>query len=140
MPFLVFLRISNTKIDRLPSWFMRLKSLQSIEANGSPCFIKDPKREQPASHHHTTLVDISAARILEFVANGGDWTQASELPDHLAEKVMYSRPTRHGKLRILRNNYAGEKIFAFEEILMSDVMASAWQLLKRKNRKRQLEN
>jgi hypothetical protein len=137
MPLLVFLRISNTNIHHLPAWFVRLKSLQSIEANGSPCFIKDPQRDRPVSHHHPTLVDISAARILEFIANGGDWTQASELPDHLVEKVMCSRPTRHSKLQLMRNNYAGVKMFAFHGVLMSDLMNSRWQLLK--TRKRQLE-
>ena len=136
----MFLRISNTNIHHLPAWFVRLRFLQSIEANGSPCFIKDPKRDRPASHRHTTLVDISAARILEFIANGGDWTQASELPDHLVEKVMYSRPIRHRKLQLLRNNYAGEKMFAFQGVLMSDLMSSRWHLLERKNRKRRLEN
>jgi len=135
LPFLVFLRISNTNIDRLPGWFLKLKSVQSIEANGSPCFIRDPKRDRPTSHHHATLVDISAARILEFIANGGDWTQTSELPDHLAERVMHSRPTRSNALQLLKNNYAGEKTFMFEGVRVSDLMLSHWKPLDRKIRK-----
>jgi hypothetical protein len=101
MPFLVYLRISNTNIDCLPAWLAKLKHLMSFEVKGSPCLVKDHKRYKPQTHHHTTLVDTAAARILEFIANGGDWTETTELPDHLTNKVLYSHYTQFRQHQLL---------------------------------------
>jgi hypothetical protein len=128
MPFLVYLRISKTNIDCLPAWFTKLKHLKSFEVNGSPCHVRDPRRYKPQSHHHTTLVDTAAARILEFIANGGDWTETAELPDHLANKVLYSHYTQSRQHQLLRH-YAGDKTFSFEKVDGSDLPPSPWEVL-----------
>lgn len=73
----------------------------SFELKGSPCLVRDRKRYKPQTHHHTTLVDTAAARILEFIANGGDWTETAELPDHLTNKVLYSHYTQFRQRQLL---------------------------------------
>jgi len=135
MPFLVFLRISNTDIGFLPAWFAKLKNVKSVEVSGSPCHVKDPKRYKPATHHHTTLVDTAAARILKFIANGGDWTEAAELPDHLANKVLYSQHTQSRPHQLLILGYGGEKTLDFEKVDRSDLQTSPWKALVRRDRK-----
>ena len=138
MQFLVFLRISHTQIRYLPAWFTQLRQLKSIEATESPCYVKDLKRYKAPTHPHATLVDIVAARILEFIANGGDWTQTAELPDHLAQKIMHSNAPELREHLLLKNGFAGEKIFIFEKKALQ-LRSYPWTTLDRRDRKRHRE-
>jgi hypothetical protein len=39
-----------------------------------------------------TLVETAAARIMQYIDQGGDWTMLQELPSHLIKTVLSAKP------------------------------------------------
>jgi hypothetical protein len=101
LPNLTMIRLTDTKIQCLPSWFARNLKPLSIEASRSPCFIGDKDEYFQTPDLPKTLVGVTALKILDHIVNGGDWTDAAELPDHLVDKIMAGLPRYIGREEML---------------------------------------
>src|SRR5271156_5295232 len=102
MERLQYLRIDGNHIPCGDPWICILKSLQAFTAMRNSCQEKQAPTHEISQPAIPSLADLSIAKIRQFIDDGGDWTDITEVPSHLLEKIIkFAKPIEsHETLRL----------------------------------------